>query len=407
MISEFYDPDPAAGQRVAEAATALAGRGHAVRVLARLRRGQEKRSGRNRNGVTVERLWGPIEPGFGLPGKALAAGWFQLVAVVRALCSRKRFDVLVTVSTPPMNHVAGVLVARVRRAKHVFWCADVNPQQVIATGGLSSTSVLARLLKGANHWALQRCDGIIAVGRCMRELLISLGAPGERVTIVPMWQRDGLANGPDPALLHELRDELGLEGRFVVRYSGNLGRVHHFESLLAAAERFREDVGVVFFFSGSGPGVERVRRSAEARGLRNVLIYPLFPEEILGEALALASVHVITLRPSARGVSVPGKVYGAMASARPVIFLGPEGSEAALTLQEESCGMVIAPEDTDALTQVLEQLRAHPAEAETLGLRGREAFLRRHCQSVRCAQFSQTVERVFDGEAEGIHAVMQ
>lgn len=398
IISEFYDPDPAAGQRVAEAASALVERGHTVRVLARLRPGQVRRVESRGNRLRVERLWGPVEPGFGLPGKAIAAGWFQATAFIRALLSRERFDVLLTISTPPMSHCAGVLIARLRGVKHIFWCADVNPEQVIVTGGLDPNGAVARLLKRANHWALPRCDGIIAVGRCMRELLINLGAPEDRVVIVPMWHRDGLANGPDPFVVHALREELGLDGEFVVRYSGNLGRVHHFESLLAAAERFQQDSRVVFFFSGSGPGVEQVRRLAKARGLRNIRIHPLFPEKILSEALALASVHVITLRNSAQGISVPGKVYGAMASARPVIFLGPARSEVALTLQEEGCGIVIAPNDTDSLVHVLERLRTHPGEAETLGQRGRDAFRRRYCQSVRCAQFSQMVERVVNGE---------
>jgi putative colanic acid biosynthesis glycosyltransferase WcaI len=391
IISEFYDPDPGAGQRVAEAASALAAQGHTVRVLARQRGGRESRS--ERNGVTVERLWGPAESGPGLLRKAMAAIWFQMFAFLRTLTSHEPLDVLLTLSTPPMGHVAGVIVGRLKRVTHVFWCADVHPESLIAMGALSAQSPMARLLSTANRWALRRCDAIIAVGRCMRDLLIALGAPQETVMIVPMWHRDRSANPPDQALVNALRSDLRLAERFVVMYSGNLGRMHQFETILAAAERLQDDAGFVFLFSGAGPGLERVRQEAAERGFDQLRIHPLFPEEILPEALALANVHVITLRNSAAGVSVPGKLYGAMAAGRPVIFLGPAHSEVALTIREERCGFVIAADDAGSLVNILRQLRADPATAEALGRRGRDAFQKRYCQSQRCAQFSRTIER--------------
>jgi glycosyltransferase involved in cell wall biosynthesis len=307
--------------------------------------------------------------------------------------SREPLDVLLTISTPPMAHVAGVIVSRLKGVTHVFWCADVHPESLIAMGALSARSPMARPLSTVNRWALRRCDAIVAVGRCMRELLISLGAPQETVVTVPMWHRDRLANPPDPAVVNALRSDLRLAGRFVVMYSGNLGRMHHFETILAAAERLQDEAGFVFLFSGAGPGLERVRQAAAERGSDRIRVHPRFPEEILPEALALASVHVITLRNSAAGVSVPGKLYGAMAAGRPVIFLGPAHSEVALTIREERCGFVIAADDAGSLVNVLRQLRADPATAEALGRRGRDAFQKRYCQSQRCAQFSRTIER--------------
>ncbi len=391
IISEFYDPDPAAGQRVAEAASALAARGHTVRVLARKSGGaQSRREGR---AVAVRRLGGPAGSASGLAGKMIATAWFQMSAFLRALISREPLDVLLTVSTPPMCHVAGVIVSRLRGVAHVFWCADVHPDSLIAMGALSAHSLRARLLSAANRWALRRCDAIIAVGRCMRELLISRGAAPERIQTVPMWHRDALAELPDPDRVRALQAELRLRGRFVVMYSGNLGRMHDFETILAAAERLHDDARFVFLFSGAGSALEQVRQQAARRGREQIRIHPLFPEEMLPEVLALASVHVITLRPSAAGVSVPGKVYGAMAAGRPVIFIGPAESEVAMTIREEGCGFVIAAGDAATLVDVLRQLRADPAAAETLGNRGRDAFRNRYSQSHRCAQFSQAIER--------------
>lgn len=392
IISKFYDPDPGQGQRVAEAATALADRGHTVRVFAqRQSTAGEQRISLN-NGVVVERLWSPTESGFALGAKAFFALWFQLTASLRILFSRERFDILLTFSTPPMVHVLGVLLSRLKRLHYVFWCIDVHPESMIALGHLSEKSFSTRVLAAANRWALQRCDLTISVGRCMKHLLVSQGAPPEKVAIVPMWHRDALANLPNQEIVKTMQRELGTTGRFVVMYSGNFGRMHQFEGLLAAAEELRDDAGTVFLFSGTGPRLDYVRQVAAKRRLDNLIIRPPFPEEVLSEAFALASVHVISLRSRALGISVPGKLYGAMASGRPVIFVGPERSEAALTVREEECGFVVDPDDTSALLGALRQLKDNPVLAEALGCRGRDAFRKRYCQSRLCTQLSEYIE---------------
>ncbi len=392
IISEFYDPEPAAGQRVAEAASALAGRGHTVRVLARKHGGSGRTSGRN--GVQVKRLWSPGGGGSGLLVKMIAALWFQTWAFLWTLLSREKWDVLLTLSTPPMCHVAGVVVSRLKVVAHVFWCADVHPDSLFAIGVLAAESLSGRVLAGVNRWALRRCDAVIVVGRCMQERLITMGVARERVVHVPMWHRDELASLPDAKIVDALRSELQLNGRFVVMYSGNLGRMHPFATLLDAAERLEPERGFVFLFSGDGPGVEQVRAEAGKRRLKQVLIHSRFPEEILPEALALADVHVITRRDSAAGISVPGKLYGAMAAGKPVIFLGPAPSEVALTIAERRCGFVLADRGCEVLVNLLRQLRADSARVAALGRRSRAAFHQRYCQSYCCAQFAQAIEQV-------------
>ncbi len=389
IISEFYDPDPGAGQRVAEAASLLADRGHSVRVLAR-RRLDAPRINPRVNGIAVKRLWTPTVSASGLLGKMLASACFLLLAFLHALFSRKAFDVLLTISTPPMCHVAGVIVSRLRRATHVFWCADLHPESLIALGTLAANNAFARALAVVNRWALRRCDVVIAVGRCMRELLIERGAPAKKVVVVPMWHRDSLATPPRNEVVNGLREQLGLAGRFVIMYSGNLGRMHHFETLLRAAERLRGDPQFLFLFSGNGPALGRIR--TQAGGLGNVLIHSLFPESVLREALALASVHLITLRESAAGISVPGKLYGIMAAGRPVIFIGPARSEVALAIREERCGFVVPEHDTESLVRLLRELRAHPLTLQRLGARARAAFLQRYRESHIAMHFCRQIE---------------
>jgi glycosyltransferase involved in cell wall biosynthesis len=113
---------------------------------------------------------------------------------------------------------------------------------------------------------LHDVDGVLAISEALAEDMVARGIPREKIAILP--------NGIDPEALVRpardaaLREELGLEGRFVVGYLGNLDHWREgIDVLLAAVARLREqgrhDIGVLVV----GDGTRRARLEAEARRL--------------------------------------------------------------------------------------------------------------------------------------------
>jgi colanic acid biosynthesis glycosyl transferase WcaI len=396
MTAHFY-PEPAAGQRVHELCQTFAAAGfHTVVFTATPDATLAAEHSEEMTRIEVRRLWSPIRSGIGLLRKTMAMLFFHGAAAIGVLTSGRKFDVIVSVSTPPLAHVTGACLSTLCRSKHVFWCADLHPESAIRLGLVGRNSLRARLMSYLNTWGLRKSDVIVAVGSCMRDELVAAGAPAERTFVVPMWHRDDLSARDTASEVSDLRSRLGLSGHFVAMYSGNLGRMHQFETVLDAATRLTGEI--TFFVAGSGPGARVLRDFEALAGLPNLRCHPLFPEEELGVSLALPDVHLITLRPEMCGVSVPGKLYGAMASGRPIIFIGPEGSEVARTIREEQCGFVIAPGDTEGLVSALRSLKGDPELARGLGRRGRDAFQDRYCMSKRTSQWVRVIESVVDVE---------
>jgi hypothetical protein len=71
----------------------------------------------------------------------------------------------------------------------------------------------------------------------------------------------------------------------------------------------------------------------------------------------VADAHLISLRTPFVGISVPGKLYGIMASARPALFVGPTACESAETIVEARCGAVIDPALGEAGQRLAEWIR--------------------------------------------------
>src|SRR5262249_59104990 len=90
------------------------------------------------------------------------------------------------------------------------------------------------------------------------------GVAPERVHVIANWCDDGEICPLSPAD-NPLRREWGLEDRFVVGYSGNLGRGHEINTVLAAAERLRHHARIIFLCIGGGHKFDELMRGAAER----------------------------------------------------------------------------------------------------------------------------------------------
>jgi glycosyltransferase involved in cell wall biosynthesis len=171
-----------------------------------------------------------------------------------------------------------------------------------------------------------------------------------------------------------LYDELGLKGSFLVQYSGNMGLWHDMQSIIRAAYHLRDSPKIVFLLIGEG----RERKAAEdlARELRltNIRWLPYQPKEALEDSLSCCHVALISQRAGLEGVAVPCKLYGILASGRAVVAQVPAASEVSLVVQEEACGVVVAPGDHEALAREILALSEDPDRVAEMGRRAHAAY---------------------------------
>jgi colanic acid biosynthesis glycosyl transferase WcaI len=86
-------------------------------------------------------------------------------------------------------------------------------------------------------------------------------------------------------------------------------------------------------------------------------------------------------------VAVPSKLYGILASGKPVIAQVPEGSEVAFTVREERCGVAVPHGDAGAVAEAVRRLAGDPEEARLMCARARGAYARRFTLERAAAAF--------------------
>jgi len=164
-----------------------------------------------------------------------------------------------------------------------------------------------------------------------------------------------------------------LADKFVLGYSGNLGRAHEFATVLGAAERLRNEPRVAFLMIGGGKRFGELAAAAQARGLAGAFRFlPYQARTLLSYSLGAADVHWVSLDPRLEGLMVPSKFYGIAAAGKPIIVIGDPNGELAQLVRRNACGFAVAPGDSDALAATLRQLSETPQTVSEMGARARK-----------------------------------
>jgi len=378
FINRFFFPDHAAtSQLLSDLAFDLADHGYDVHIITSRQR-YDDASARLpaeaviRN-VRIHRVWTSRFGRDRLTGRAVDYFTFYLTSAWGLWELLGKGDVVVAKTDPPLIAVVAGWVADRRGAVVVNWLQDLFPEVAIELNMRFLQGAMGTMLVWLRNRSLHRARMNVVVGKLMGDRLAGLSVDRERIRIIPNWA-DGRAILPVPVAENALRKQWGLDGRFVVGYSGNLGRAHEFSTLLDAMERLQGDDRIVFLLIGSGLRLEWVRRESARRGLTNLLFKPYQPRERLRFSLSVPDLHVVVLQPRLEGLIVPSKFYGIAAAGRPTLLIGVREGEIARILIETDAGFVFPVGAGEALADRVTELASDPAICSRLGRNARAVF---------------------------------
>ncbi|MBD0318828.1 MAG: glycosyltransferase family 4 protein, partial [Gemmatimonadetes bacterium] len=321
FLNRFYAPDIAAtGQLLADLAEDLVREGWDVSVIT----GRTAYSGdapplpreEVRAGVRVTRVWTTAAR------RGRVAGYASyLWGAFRALLRAPRGSVVVAMTDPPFLLAPVLAAARVRGFRVAAWVQDVYPQLAVALGVIRPGGALSRGLHALAGRLLKGCDAVVTLAPGMSRVIARMGVDPGRVVHVHNWADAGSVAPVERAENPFVREH-GLDGRFVVMYSGTAGRAHTFDAVVEAAGELRDDPELLFLFVGGGAQIPSLRAAAERAGAP-VRFLAYQPREMLAASLSAGHVALVTEDPAAAGLVLPSKTYGAMASGRPILYVGP------------------------------------------------------------------------------------
>ena len=381
FINRYFHPDHSAtSQLLSDLAFDLASRGQDIHVITGCQLYGNPQASlpeeESIHGVHVHRVSTSRFGRTNLLGRAADYLTFYLGATWRLLRLVGQGDIVVAKTDPPMMSVPASWVVKLKRGVLVNWVQDLFPE-VAASMDVYGLRFAAPMLKRLRNQSLRSSRTNVVLGEVMAERLREEGIPPDQITIIENWA-DGEAIQPVRRQDNPLLYEWGLDGKFVLGYSGNMGRVHEFKTMLDAAERLKVVDEIAFVFIGDGMARRWLESEAARRGLTNVQFYPYQSADRLQWSLSVPDVHFVSLRPTLEGLIVPSKFYGIAAAGRPIIHIGDPDGEIARILDRERCGWSFCIGEVDALAACILRLFRHKIEVTDAGLCARRAFDRKY-----------------------------
>lgn len=317
FLNQYFPPDPApTGILLRELADDLTAHGHTVDFVAADEeyRGAQKKGGRTR--------------------RELAALFKMLIAG----CGKPRADVVIAASSPPCLSFVGALVALWHRAAAVHWIMDLYPEIAVELGEISD-GALSRNVSRAMGWAYRRAARVVVLDEDMAARLRKYKV---EPAIVRPWLFASVLALPVPAIAPATP--------WTWIYSGNLGRAHEWETLLAAQAIIEQrDAEVRLLFQGGGPSWTAARERAGQLGLQRCDWRPYVVEAELPASLLRAQVCAVTQIPATRGCLWPSKLGLVRTLPRPLLWIGPTDGAIARELRDLPHAGVFQPGESQAV----------------------------------------------------------
>jgi colanic acid biosynthesis glycosyl transferase WcaI len=399
FVNRYFFPDHSAtSQLLSDLAFHLADAGHNVHVVTGRQIYDDPKASlpdsETVNGVTVHRIAATRFGRGTLAGRAVDYLSFYRSVRRRLLDLTQPGDIVVAKTDPPLIAIVAMAAARRRGARLVNWLQDIYPETAVELGVPLLRGGVAASLAALRNRTLRQAEATVAVGELMAAKAVALGAVPERTHVIANWCDDDEIR-PIAGDTNPLRRDWNLADKFVFGYSGNLGRAHEFDTVLAAAERLRDEQRFVFLMIGGGKRFGDLKQIVEQRRLGGSFRFMPYQERaMLPQSLGAADAHWLSLHPKLEGLIVPSKFYGIAAAGKPIAVIGDQNGALGRLVRHYDCGFVVAPGDADVLVGALRRLAQEPATVAEMGRQARAMLDAQFTRRQGLARWRALLERL-------------
>ncbi|MBF2004425.1 MAG: glycosyltransferase family 4 protein [Chlorogloeopsis fritschii C42_A2020_084] len=380
IYSYNYYPEPIGiAPLMTELAEGLVKRGHKVRVVTAMPNYPERQIYEGyrkklylteyKNGVQIQRSYVWIRPQPNLLDRMLLDASFVVTSLLPAL-NGWRPDVILTTSPSLPVCIPTTLLGWLYGSPVVLNLQDILPEAAIHVG-LLKNKWLIKVFTALEKFAYRTATKISVISDGFVENLLAKNVEANKILQIPNWVDINFIR-PLPKENNAFRIAHNLEGKFVVLYSGNIALTQGLETVVKTASVLRHIPDIAFVIVGEASCLQRLQQECQKCGADNVLLLPFQPREHLPEMLAAADIGLVVQKKNVISFNMPSKIQVLLASGRALVASVPENGTAARAIRQSGGGIIVPPEDPDALAQAILDLYQHPNKVQTLGYNSRQ-----------------------------------
>lgn len=307
-----------------------------------------------------------------------------------------RQDIVFATSQPPiLGGMLGVWGKLCTKGRLIYNIQDFNPEQTMAVGYMGH-GFIHKIMMFCDKHSCKKAGLVITVGRDMQQTLINRfknkNVPDN--VVINNWidEKEVYPLDKSHERIIEFKKKYGIDNKFIIMYSGNVGLYYDLNNLIKIFAKYREDNNIAFVFVGDGAVKESLMQYVKSNNIKNIVFIPYQNKDDLIYSLNSADVHLVTNAKGIKGISVPSKIYGVMSANIPVIGILEEDSEAWQIIKDSDCGVLANTGNYSEIENVLDMVLKMKYDFVKAHSTGRQYLLDRFTKDKSIVQYTIAIK---------------
>lgn len=379
IYSYNYYPEPIGiAPLMTELAEGMVKRGHEVRVITAMPwypEGEIKPEYRGKlfsteeiNGVKVQRCYIWTRRERNVLNRAAFELSFMVLSLIQAFRGWRPDVIFLTVPGLPVA-VSAAILSTIYRSPIVLNLQDILPDAAVHVGLIKNNKIIT-VLKYLEKFAYSISTKISVIADGFTKNILAKGVSLEKITEIPNWVDINFIE-PLPKDNNSFRLKNNLQEKFVVMYSGNIALTQGLETVIDASSGLKHFPNIAIVIIGEAKALKRLEKYCQKNAVDNVTLLPFEPRAKLPEMLAAADVGLVIQKKNVLDFNMPSKIQVLLASGRAIVGSVPSTGTAASALRKSGAGVIVPPEEPQALADAIVKLYRDRSLAERLGRQGR------------------------------------
>jgi colanic acid biosynthesis glycosyl transferase WcaI len=379
IYSYNYYPEPIGiAPLMTELAEGMVKRGHEVRVITAMPwypEGEIKPEYRGKlfsteeiNGVKVQRCYIWTRRERNVLNRAAFELSFMGLSLIQAFRGWRPDVIFLTVPGLPVA-VSAAILSTIYRSPIVLNLQDILPDAAVHVGLIKNNKIIT-VLKYLEKFAYSISTKISVIADGFTKNILAKGVSLEKIIEIPNWVDINFIE-PLPKDNNSFRLKNNLQEKFVVMYSGNIALTQGLETVIDASSRLKHFPHIAIVIIGEAKALKRLEKYCQKNAVDNVTLLPFEPRAKLPEMLAAADVGLVIQKKNVLDFNMPSKIQVLLASGRAIVGSVPSTGTAASALRKSGAGVIVPPEEPQALADAIVKLYRDCSLAERLGRQGR------------------------------------
>jgi len=241
----------------------------------------------------------------------------------------------------------------VKRLKDLYNChsylilRDIFPQWAVDAGILNE-GIIYRYFKWKETQNYNAAD-IIGVQSPANLLYFEENGTDGKYQLEVLYNWATLQEYNIPSENH--RERLGLQGKVVFFYGGNIGIAQDMDNIIRLANNLRDESSAYFLLVGDGSEVSRLRDDIKSKGLTNIALHEAVEQQEYLSMLSEFDVGLISIARGLRTQNFPGKMLGYMYCSMPILASINPGNDLKTILELQQAGLVCINGDDERFAE--------------------------------------------------------